>query len=374
MSIRKIKDIIDLETNELVYPKSHAKATYMSDGITVEEAINNLSLNVGGNGINIVATEDELDENAPAGTLSCVATPGTIEVISAKDLYQPTINDADMNTYTIITSGLSSVSNIEISLDSPEVEGVETMAYFCTENAPLMGGGDGAVFAIMASPTDNYISAIGGAYRNLGTQEEQEFLFYQVENSSVTVNQEQIDTFMGLFKGFELYYLGNFEKMMVGGTITPEELETIDKIVQISSGIKSTAELFLKKDKWEKQSLEFKLNDNILPIRNGVVDLGFNRKKIVEVTDSWMQISPNILYRYVGTSTSPHFYFNATNTGTVVDEYMVELTIPANTNMSISFPSSVIWANGIAPVFEPGYTYQFSIVNNLGTYVKFIKI
>jgi hypothetical protein len=374
MSIRKIKDIIDLETNELVYPKAHAKATYMSDGITVEEAINNLSLNAGGNGINIVATEDDLDENAPAGTLSCVATPGTIEAISAKDLYQPTINDIDMNTFTIITSGFNAVSNIEISLDSPEVEGVETMIYFCTENTPIGGGGDGVVFAIFTAPTDNYISAVGGAYINVGTQEQQEFLFYQVENSSVTVHQEQIDTFMGLFNGYELYYLGNFEKLMNGQTITPEELETIDKIVQISSGIKSTAELFLKKDKWEKQSLEFKLNDNILPIRNGVVDLGFNRKKIVEVTDSWMQISPNILYRYVGTSTSPYFYFNATNTGTVVDEYMVELTIPANTNMSISFPSSVIWANGLAPVFEPGYTYQFSIVNNLGTYVKFIKV
>ena len=374
MSIRKIKDIIDLETNELVYPKSHAKATYMSDGITVEEAINNLSLNAGGNGINIVATEDELDENAPAGTLSCVATPGTLEVISAKDLYQPTINDIDLNTYTIITSGFSSVSNIEISLDSPEVEGVETMAYFCTENIQIGGEGDGVVFAIMTLPTDNYISAVGGAYINLGTQEQQEFLFYQVENSSVTVNQEQIDTFMGLFKGFELYYLGNFEKLMNGQTITPEELETIDKIVQISSGIKSTVELFLKKDKWEKQSLEFKQNDNILPIRNGVVDLGFNRKKIVEVTDTWMQISPNILYRYVGTGTSLYFYFNTTNTGTVVDEYMVELTIPANTNMSISFPSSIIWANGLAPVIEPGYTYQFSIVNNLGTYVKFIKV
>ena len=372
MSIRKIKDIVDLETNELVYPKAHAKATYMSDGITVEEAINNLSLNAGGNGINIVATEDELDENAPVGTLSCVATPGTIEVISAKDLYQPTINDIDMNTYTIITSGFNAISDIEISLDSPEVEGVETMIYFSTENAPIGGGGDGAVFAIMTTPTDNYISAIGGVYMNLGTQEQQEFLFYQVENSSVTVYQDQIDTFMGLFKGFELYYLGNFEKLMNGQTIIPEELETIDKIVQISSGIKSTAELFLKKDKWEKQSLEFKLNDNILPIKNGVIDLGFNRKKIVEVTDTWVQMSPNILYRYVGTGTSLNFYFNTTNTGTVVDEYMVEFTVPADTTMSVSFPSKVIWTNGETPVIESGYTYQISIVNNLGAYIKFI--
>lgn len=37
---RKIKDIKDKDTGELIYPKSHAKATYMSDGRTVEDAIN----------------------------------------------------------------------------------------------------------------------------------------------------------------------------------------------------------------------------------------------------------------------------------------------------------------------------------------------
>lgn len=39
MSTRKIKDAIDLSTNEKVYYKSHAKATFMSDGRTVEDAI-----------------------------------------------------------------------------------------------------------------------------------------------------------------------------------------------------------------------------------------------------------------------------------------------------------------------------------------------
>ena len=38
--VRKIKDAKDLSTNELIYFKGHAKATYMSDGRTVEEAIN----------------------------------------------------------------------------------------------------------------------------------------------------------------------------------------------------------------------------------------------------------------------------------------------------------------------------------------------
>lgn len=40
---RLIKDAKDLQTNELVYFRGHAKATYMSDGRTVEDAVNNMS-------------------------------------------------------------------------------------------------------------------------------------------------------------------------------------------------------------------------------------------------------------------------------------------------------------------------------------------
>lgn len=40
MATRKIKDAKDLSTGELIYFKGHAQATFMSDGRTVEEAIN----------------------------------------------------------------------------------------------------------------------------------------------------------------------------------------------------------------------------------------------------------------------------------------------------------------------------------------------
>lgn len=47
MSTRKIKDAKDLSTNELIYFKGHAQATYMSDGRTVEEAINDIDTDGG---------------------------------------------------------------------------------------------------------------------------------------------------------------------------------------------------------------------------------------------------------------------------------------------------------------------------------------
>lgn len=42
MPTRIIKDAKDLSTNELIYFKGHAQATFMSDGRTVEEAINDI--------------------------------------------------------------------------------------------------------------------------------------------------------------------------------------------------------------------------------------------------------------------------------------------------------------------------------------------
>lgn len=44
MSTRNIKDAKDLSTNELIYFKGHAQATFMSDGRTVEEALNDIDL------------------------------------------------------------------------------------------------------------------------------------------------------------------------------------------------------------------------------------------------------------------------------------------------------------------------------------------
>ena len=44
MATRKIKDAKDLSTNDLIYFKGHAQATFMSDGRTVEEAINDIDL------------------------------------------------------------------------------------------------------------------------------------------------------------------------------------------------------------------------------------------------------------------------------------------------------------------------------------------
>lgn len=57
---RKVKDAKDLEINELIYFKGHAKATYMSDGRSVEDAINQMGTGGGTVDLSGYATKAEL--------------------------------------------------------------------------------------------------------------------------------------------------------------------------------------------------------------------------------------------------------------------------------------------------------------------------
>ena len=45
--MRKVKDAKEITTGEKIYFKGHAKATYMSDGRTVEDAINQAGIGGG---------------------------------------------------------------------------------------------------------------------------------------------------------------------------------------------------------------------------------------------------------------------------------------------------------------------------------------
>lgn len=105
MATRKIKDAKDLSTNELIYFKGHAKATYMSDGRNVEEAIHQIGTGGGGGGITVETdpvfsaspaasiTEEkkaEWDSKMDKVTLAAVATSGSYNDLSNK----PTIPSA----------------------------------------------------------------------------------------------------------------------------------------------------------------------------------------------------------------------------------------------------------------------------------------
>ena len=111
MSTRKIKDAKDLSTNELIYFKGHAQATYMSDGRTVEEAINNTSNSGGGGNLSEYATKEEVQ--ALASTISDI---DTIRAGAAKgatalqtETYTGTITAVQANGTSVATSGTANI-------------------------------------------------------------------------------------------------------------------------------------------------------------------------------------------------------------------------------------------------------------------------
>ena len=74
--MRKVKDAKDLSTNELIYFKGHAKATYMSDGTTVEDAINNIKTGTGGTNVDLseYAKKSEVEQAIQQAVLNALNT------------------------------------------------------------------------------------------------------------------------------------------------------------------------------------------------------------------------------------------------------------------------------------------------------------
>lgn len=104
---------------------------------------------------------------------------------------------------------------------------------------------------------------------------------------------------------------------------------------------------------------------------SGVVDLGYVNKKLITSSSSSMTLFPNFYYRNTSTSLSSlTIILGRGDNGNIINEYFVEFTT-SSSGTTVSFPSTVKWANGETPTFEAGCTYQVSIVNNLGTVQKF---
>jgi hypothetical protein len=112
--------------------------------------------------------------------------------------------------------------------------------------------------------------------------------------------------------------------------------------------------------------------DNVTkPISSGLVDLGYINKQLLTSTSSSMTLPPNVYYRNKSTSLSTLTITLGSITNIdIINEYFVEFTTRSS-GTTVSFPSTIKWVNGTAPTFEAGCTYQVSIVNNLGTYIKF---
>ena len=156
-----------------------------------------------------------------------------------------------------------------------------------------------------------------------------------------------------------------------GGSIDTSNLATKDELAQKQDVISDIDTIRTNAANYKGTVTSVKINGVSKSPSSGVVDLGYVNKKLTTSTSSSMTLSPNIYYRNTNTSLSSlTITLGSISNSNILNEYFVEFTT-RDAGTTVSLPSSIKWANGVTPTFENGKTYQISIVNNLGTCVKF---
>ena len=353
MSKSNIKDII----SSLVMSK-HDKSNLMQ---LLNKVENNES---SGGGIQIVDSEEKLNSlNVPVGSLAAVAVPGTIKESSFRDLYQPDASILDQSTGTITNPEiLSGVSSIKVTAPEGNIEGVNSGVYiiprdFSTSNMKMISvevlASNGIVTGVRAEGmVDGFINLALITY-----------------NDGVpTVDNSAIETINNYLASGDWCYLGS----PAGGfIITEEQFATLDKFIHPVVGVPSIADIYIKKDSWEKYHQ--KDIDNIYDIlsqKDNVIN-------IVERVNNYNSIKPNVYYKITTDSTDTTFILEDADNNSIYNEYIIELR--SNVHSTLIFKKgtenvNIKWANGVAPSVVSNVTYVISIVNNLGVYAMFPTI
>lgn len=207
----------------------------------------------------------------------------------------------------------------------------------------------------------------------------QEFVLaeYSQDTMSYTIHNDQVDAFNAvLANGMDWCYFGDPS----GSGITEEQFATIDLFLRAVAGIPSKAHVYLKKDNWEElYAKDFeKLASNI-----GKVEASVNAKVDKMPIESYSPmggLKPNV---YTTLTTSGSTGSVVIKLADIVDsstynEYIIEIKWAA-THSSVVFKDSnnteitIKWANDMEPVFEAGFTYIISIVNNFGVFSQFVN-
>lgn len=476
MANRQIKDAKDLSTNELIYFKGHAKATYMSDGTTVEDAINNIDTSGG-----------ESDENVVKGWINEYGSVYGIILPDGRELSIGNGSSLATNAnimYKIEAALIGSLSEIEncfngdipsTSIELAYLAVPDFLCYVGDEEGSICGyvtgqkadWGNGTITitiltyncklititAVMDSPEiyPNQINIIdlknGTGGSSSGGGNVQAIVrdgYYEPEDRPVRDAKDLTTNELVYFRGNSKYICTSngamledelddirnsasiFKIDMVEEDYsespeyeypdTPGELLnaiTREGVVLLNGGIAVGGEtasgeliinsavvynnnltvttVYLSDDvaRYYKVTIDeypisgggsgssgsnitsIKINNVSKTPSNGVVDLGYINKQLSTSTSSSMTLSPNIYYRNTSTSLSSlTITLGSVSNSNIINEYFVEFTTRSS-GTTVSLPSTIKWVNGTAPTFEAGATYQISIVNNLGTCLKF---
>ena len=325
MATRKIKDAKDLSTNELIYFRGHAQATYMSDGTSVEDKIN--SIQTGDVDLTNYYTKDEINSNGYITGESFIGEDlDDVEIVGSQ--VQADWNETDENSKSYIKN-------------KPEIP-----------------------TSITESTVTNW-----GFTKNTGTYNKPSTGIPKTDlDVAIQTSLEKADTALQS-------YVEQYQ-----GTITEIKMNGISKgtsgVVDLGNIITDHQDISGKQDKLIS-GINIKTINGESILGNGdiVIEgstlLGNIQKPVIKINDNTVSISPNIYYIIEVVFDSLLINLEPPTNDELLNEYVIEFTTSEN-NTQISLPNSIKWSGGNIPVFENNTTYQISIINNLGIWVKFV--
>jgi hypothetical protein len=399
---RKIKDIKDKHTGELIYPRTHASAVVLSSDSTLADIVD-----VKQDKINDL---DEIRAGAAKGATALQSVPSEYvtetelsnkgyATISALNNKVDKVNGKQLSTEDFTTAlknklnGLSNYDDTELSEaienlrgDFDNIVSGDTTTAIKTFNEviafldgltdtqdlesiiasieqQIAGKMDKVTLSkvatsgnyndlsnkptIPAAVTESTVSGWGFT-KNTGTYSKPSGGIPKSDlASAVQTSLGKADTAL---QSYTEQYKGTVTGVKVNGSTKSPSSGTVD----IGNVVTSV-----------------KINGQSKSPSSGVVDLGYINKQLSTSTSSSMSLSPNIYYRNTSTSLSSlTITLGSVSNSNIINEYFVEFTTRSS-GTTVTLPSGIKWANGETPTFEASTTYQISIVNNLGVVTKF---
>lgn len=318
--MRKVKDAKDLSSNELIYFKGHAKATYMSDGSTVEDRINNLIVSGGGGYAtetyvdNKVATKqdvisdlDTIRSNASKGATA--VQPGTLSTVATSGSYNDLINKPTIP---------NAVSESTVS------------GWGFTKNSGTITGVSANGTSISTSGVANIPAASTSAYG-----------VTKLSSSTSSTSTSLAATASAVKSAYDLAN-GKQDKLTSGTNI-----KTINGQSLLGSG---------------NITISGGSSSGSSSAAYGLVEHG--------TSDTTFALTPNTFH--IWDEVSSLTLTLGEETAGVANEYLLQFESGSEPTV-LTLPDNIIWANDETPIIESEYIYQVSIVNNCSTYLKFKK-
>lgn len=395
----KVKQARDLSTNEVIYFKGHAQATYLSDGTTVEDAINNIESS-SGNSIDPsnYYTKTEIDGK---GYVTSTQLEAKQDVISDIDTirtnasnYKGTITGVSANGTSVATSG---VANIPAA--STSKYGVTKLTSATNSTSTVLAATASAVKAAYDLANSKQAALVSGT--NIKTINGNSILgggdiTIQTGNNIIVLNIGTISSFANDI----VVNLTDEQKNSISQTINSGAslLLTYTYMGKMSqcylslnvyggyyrqfTGIANTVKNSIKfnGDKRVVQALCDTVNKTLtvtfsdVLITNSDITGGSSSGSSAysEVShgtaDTTFELTPNTFHVW-DEVTELDLSLGAETAG-VANEYLFQFT-SGNTATTLSLPDDIKWANDDVPAIETNKIYQISILKGLVSVLAF---